>query len=496
MGKSKRARAYWLRSLRRIARVHSAAEALLSLRKLSDSPPVAEVAKAFAAAGEELALVGGLVRDAFLGLTTNDLDFTTSATPDRIVEIVSPLAEAVWDIGRDFGTIGAQIAGDRLEITTYRSDTYDGKTRKPGVSFGTSLEEDLRRRDFTVNAMAVSLPQMVLVDPYGGIEDLLERRLVTPAPPEESFGDDPLRMLRAARFVAQLGFDVEEHVEWAMTECAGDIVKISAERVCEELTKLLLCRNPEQGIRLLVRTGVADHVLPEVSALRLEVDEHHHHKDVYEHSLTVLSQAIQLEESRRPESLPDLVLRLAALLHDVGKPETRRLEPGGAVTFHHHDVVGAKLATKRLRALRFDNLTTKSVARLIELHLRFFGYSESTWSDSAVRRYVRDAGDLLERLHILTRADVTTRNRRKAERLAHAYDDLERRIHELAEQEELESVRPDLNGEQIMEILAVPAGPEVGKAYAFLLNLRLDEGPLGEAEATKRLLEWRRSQTQ
>jgi poly(A) polymerase len=380
--------------------------------------------------------------------------------------------------------------GERVEITTYRSDAYDGASRRPAVRFGESLVDDLRRRDFTVNAMAVLLPQLSLIDPFGGIDHLVDGRLVTPAPAEESFGDDPLRMMRAARFVAQLGFTLDEHAEWAMTELAPAIERISAERVSDELVKMLSTDNPLDGVRLLVSTGIADRVVPEVSALRLEVDEHHHHKDVYEHSLTVLAQTIELERERHPDTAPDVPLRLAALLHDIGKPDTRRLEPGGTVTFHHHDMVGAKLAIKRLKALRFDKETVTHVARLIELHLRFFGYSEGAWSDSAVRRYVRDAGDQLDRLHILTRADVTTRNKRKADRLAHAYDDLERRIAELAEREEIEAVRPDLDGEQIMAILDIPAGRLVGQAYSFLLNLRLDEGPLGEEEATRRLREW------
>jgi poly(A) polymerase len=393
-------------------------------------------------------------------------------------------------MGRDFGTIGAQIAGEKVEITTYRADTYDGKTRKPEVVFGQTLEEDLVRRDFTVNALAVRLPELVLVDPTGGVEDLMARVLRAPGAATDSFDDDPLRMMRAARFVSQLGFELDDEAEWAMHDRADSIEKISAERVNEELCKLLLTPNPVPGIRILVTTGIADRVLPELSAIRLEVDEHHHHKDVYEHSLTVLEQAIDLERSRHPDEPADLSLRLAALLHDIGKPATKRLEPGGAVSFYHHDLVGAKLATKRLKALRFDNQTIADVSRLIELHLRFFGYSEGAWTDSAVRRYVRDADDLLERLHIITRADVTTRNKRKAERLSHAYDDLEKRIAELADAEELASIRPDLDGEQIMAILGLKPSREVGEAYDYLLNLRLDEGPLGEEEATARLRAW------
>ncbi|PPF28489.1 CCA tRNA nucleotidyltransferase [Rathayibacter sp. AY1G1] len=470
--------------------MHSVQTALETLRALAGTPTVTRLAEAFAAQGHELALVGGPVRDAFLGHGVHDLDFTTSARPDDIVRIVAPIAEAHWDIGRAFGTIGARVAGETVEITTYRSDSYDGVSRKPEVEFGDSLEGDLVRRDFTVNAMALRLPEVVLVDPSGGVEDLLAGRLRTPSPADLSFGDDPLRMLRGARFTSQLGFRTTDEVEWAMAELAGRIDDVSAERVQEELRKLLATATPRAGLELLVDTGLAGRFLPELPALRLEQDEHHHHKDVYTHSLTVLEQAIALEESRHPGAAPDVVLRLAALLHDIGKPATRRLEPGGAVSFHHHDLVGSKLAIKRMRALKFDNQTTKDVARLIELHLRFFGYTDGAWTDSAVRRYVTDAGHLLERLHILTRADVTTRNRRKADRLAHAYDDLEARIAELAEKEELASKRPDLDGTRIMEILGLAPGPEVGQAYRFLLELRLEEGPLGEEVATQRLREW------
>ena len=466
------------------------AEALDRLDALAASPVVARLAAAFAAASHELAVVGGPVRDAFLGRRTGDLDFTTSARPDEILAVVRPLAATTWDVGRDYGTIAALVGGERVEITTYRADEYDGITRKPVVAFGDRLEGDLHRRDFTVNAMALRLPDRVLVDPGGGVEQLLAGVLDTPGAPEVSFGDDPLRMLRGARFTAQLGFTVSERVREAMVAMADSIEIVSVERVADELAKLLRADDPVAGIRLLVETGLADRVLPEVPALRLEVDEHAHHKDVYEHSLTVLRQAIDLERSRGHEGSPDLVLRLAALLHDIGKPATRRIEPGGAVTFYHHDVVGAKLAAKRLRALRFDKDTIASVSRLIELHLRFFGYSEQAWTDAAVRRYVRDAGDELERLHILTRADVTTRNRRKAERLDFAYDDLEERIAALREAEGIAAVRPDLDGEAIMRILGIAPGREVGEAYRFLLELRLDEGPLGEDEAQRRLQQW------
>lgn len=468
----------------------SAADALERLTHLSRTPTVAALSSAFAKAGAELALVGGPVRDAFLGAENHDLDFATNVEPARILEIVTPISQAQWDIGRAFGTIGATIDGHTVEITTYRSDAYDGSSRKPEVTFGSSLEGDLTRRDFTVNSMALRLPELTLVDPSGGIEDLMAGTLDTPTDPEVSFGDDPLRMMRAARFTSQLGFTVTERVGVAMRELGDRIRDVSAERVRDELSRLLLTPAPRAGLGLLVATGIADRVLPELPALRLQVDEHAHHKDVYEHSLTVLDQAIELEAERELPGAPDLVLRLAAILHDIGKPATKRVEPGGVVTFHHHDIEGAKLARRRLRELGFDKDTINRVARLIELHLRFFGYSEGAWSDSAVRRYVRDAGDQLERLHILTRADVTTRNRRKAERLAFAYDDLEQRIAELGAKEELAAIRPDLDGEQIMAILGLDPGPEVGAAYRFLLELRLTEGPLGETEATRRLSEW------
>jgi poly(A) polymerase len=464
------------------------AEGVRRLDALAGSAPVAALADAFRAGGHELALVGGPVRDALLGRPVTDLDFTTDARPDDILRIVRPISDAQWDVGREFGTIAARVQGETVEITTYRADEYDGVTRKPVVAFGDTLEGDLARRDFTVNAMALQLPGRRLVDPSDGLQDLLAGRLTTPSSPDVSFGDDPLRMLRAARFTSQLGFAADDATVSAMARLAPRIEIVSAERIRDELVKLLRTPDPVPGIRLLVDTGLAQLVLPEVPALRLERDEHAHHKDVYEHSLTVLRQAIDLERARGHDV--DLVLRLAALLHDIGKPATRRIEGGGVVTFHHHDVVGAKLATKRLRALRFDNDTIAAVHRLIELHLRFFGYSEGAWTDSAVRRYVRDAGAQLERLHILTRADVTTRNRRKAEGLATAYTDLEERIAALQEQEELDAIRPDLDGEAIMRILDLKPGPDVGAAYRFLLELRLDEGPLPAGEAERRLRAW------
>ena len=468
----------------------SVASALERLADLASSAPITLLAEAFSRAGHELALVGGPVRDAFLGRAVNDLDFTTSASPTEILAIVKPISSTQWDIGREFGTIGARVLGEKVEITTYRADSYDGDTRKPTVEFGDTLEGDLVRRDFTVNAMALRLPQRVLVDPSGGVDDLLARRLTTPASAEISFGDDPLRMMRAARFTSQLGFTVDAPTAEAMVSMADRISIVSVERISDELAKLLLTERPRAGIRLLVDTALAQIVLPEVPALKLEIDEHAHHKDVYEHSLTVLDQVIGYETSRGHSSAPDLVLRLAALLHDIGKPATKKVEPGGVVSFHHHDGVGAKLAARRLKALRFDKETIAAVARLTELHLRFFGYTEAAWTDSAVRRYVRDAGPLLDRLHILVRADVTTRNRRKADRLSFAYDDLEERIAALAEAEGVAALRPDLDGDAIMRLLELRPGREVGEAYRYLLELRLDEGPLGEEEAERRLREW------
>jgi poly(A) polymerase len=457
-------------------------------------PMLTELGERFSAAGHELALVGGPVRDAFLGRVSPDLDFTTDARPDEILAIVARWADAHWDIGREFGTIGLRKGALQLEITTYRADVYDRTSRRPEVMFGESLEGDLVRRDFAVNAMAIRLPSLEFVDVHGGLDDLVDRRLMTPAAPEESFADDPLRMMRAARFSAQLGFDVAPQVRAAMTDRAGTLEMISAERVREEFTKLLLAPRPREGLALLVDTGLADVFLPELPALRLEVDEHHRHKDVYDHSLIVLEQAIALEgpPDGPPESVPgpDLVLRLAALLHDIGKPATRRFEPGGGVSFHHHELVGAKLVSKRLKAMRFDKETTKAVARLVELHLRFHGYGDGQWTDSAVRRYATDAGPLLPRLHRLTRSDCTTRNVRKVQRLSRAYDDLERRIERLAAEEELGKVRPELDGNEIAAALDIKPGPVLGQAYSYLLAVRLDEGLIGKDAARDKLLAW------
>lgn len=454
-------------------------------------PVALEAGELFARAGFELALVGGPVRDLFLGETSVDLDFTTNATPDETLAVVDGWADATWEIGKEYGTIGIRKGNEMVEITTYRAEKYDPDSRKPVVAFGTDLKEDLFRRDFTINSMALRLPSLELVDPFGGQEDLYKGIIRTPGTPQASFSDDPLRMMRAARFASRLDIDLAPEVFEAMVDMADRIQIISAERVRDELVKLICGTAPRRGVDLLVESGLASFVLPEIPALKLEVDEHHRHKDVYQHSLTVMEQAAALEtgaDGAVPG--PDFILRFAALMHDIGKPATRKFESNGAVSFLHHDVVGAKLTKKRMRELRFDNDTIKAVARLVELHMRFYGYGDAGWSDSAVRRYVRDAGDLLERLHRLTRADVTTRNKRKANRIASAYDDLERRIAELAEQEELDAIRPDLDGEEIMAILGIKPGPQVGQAYKFLLNLRLDEGALGKEEATARLLEW------
>jgi poly(A) polymerase len=452
------------------------------------SPAADELGRLFARDGRELALVGGPVRDVFLGRKPGDLDLTTDAPPEEVLRIVRDWADKVWTVGIDFGTIGLRKNRNIFEITTYRSEEYAPRSRKPGVSYGTSLEEDLRRRDFTVNAMAARLPGHELVDPFGGLNDLKEKVLRTPGTPDESFSDDPLRILRAARFAAQLGFTVADEVQEAMGRQAGRLDIVSAERITDELTKLMLTPDPARGIELLVDTGVADEVLPEVPRLRLAPDEHFRHKDVYQHSLTVLRQAIGLEQ--RYGLSGDLVLRLAALLHDIGKPKTRSRLPDGRVAFHHHEVVGAKMTRKRMTALRFPNDVVADVSKLVELHLRFHGYGEVGWTDSAVRRYVRDAGPLLSRLHALTRADCTTRNKAKADRLARSYDDLEERIARLSEQEELAKIRPELDGNEIMRILGVPAGPLVGKAYAFLLELRLEQGMLGRDRVIQELLDW------
>jgi poly(A) polymerase len=468
--------------------MQTVAQALENLERITNEPLFVELGKRFGDAGFELSLVGGPVRDAFLGRKAPDLDFTTDARPDDIIKVLKGFVDAHWDIGREFGTIGARVGDEQIEITTYRADKYEPESRKPEVAFGNDLNEDLFRRDFTINSMALRLPSKTFVDPFNGLQDLLAGVIRTPGKPEDSFSDDPLRMMRGARFASQLGFEIEPATFDAMVAMASRIEIISAERVREEIVKLMLGANPRKGLTALVESGLAELVLPELPALRLEVDEHHHHKDVYEHTLTVVEQAIDYEKQYGLEG--DFVLRFAALLHDCGKPKTRRLEPGGGVSFHQHDLVGSRIAKKRMQALKFDNESIRAVGRLIELHLRFFGYGEQAWSDSAVRRYVRDAEDLLDRLHVLTRADVTTRNKRKADRLSFAYDDLENRIAILREQEELDSLRPDLSGEEIMAILGLKPSREVGEARAFLMELRLEEGSVGPEVAKERLLAW------
>jgi len=451
-------------------------------------PPVAqELADLFGAAGHRLYLVGGTVRDALLGRPETDLDFTTDARPDAVLALVDGWASAVWDTGIAFGTVGLRRRGVTMEITTFRSDAYDRVSRNPVVAYGDTIEEDLQRRDFSVNAMAVELTgdRRAFVDPFGGLAALASGTLDTPATPEESFADDPLRMLRAARFVAQLGFTPAPRVVAAMTAMAAELGRITPERVQVELSKLLMGAHPRRGLELLVDTGLADVVLPEVPAMRLAIDEHMQHKDVYTHSLVVLEQAIGRETDG-----PDLVLRLAALLHDVGKPDTRRREPDGRVSFHHHEVVGAKLVRKRLRALRYPKVVVDEVAQLVFLHLRFHGYGGGEWTDSAVRRYVTDAGPLLERLHKLVRSDCTTRNKRRAAALQRTYDDLESRIAALRAQEELDAIRPDLDGNAIMELLGIGPGPLVGQAYKHLLGLRMERGPLSREDAEAELRRW------
>ena len=454
--------------------------------------PLQRIGERFGEAGFEIALVGGPVRDALLGRLHKgtDLDFTTNAHPEQVLALLTGWAEAVWDVGIRFGTVGARIDGREVEITTYRTEAYDPASRKPEVAFGTDLADDLGRRDFTINAMAMTLPSMEFIDLFDGLNDLAAGRIRTPGTAQQSFDDDPLRMMRAARFAAQLNFVVNDDVVTAMSEQAERISIVSAERVREELTKIVMSDHPRVGLTLLVDTGIADYVLPELPLLRLEADEHHHHKDVYEHTLTVLEQAIALERVHEPTCEPDLTLRLAALLHDIGKPKTRKFEDGGKVSFHHHEVVGARMTKKRMQELRFPKDLTDDVALLVELHLRFHGYGTGEWTDAAVRRYVRDAGDQLVRLHKLTRADSTTRNRKRAMALQRAYEDLEKRIERLSEEEELAAIRPDLDGKQIMEILDIPPGPVVGEAYNFLLGLRLDRGPMDQETAIEALNAW------
>ena len=453
------------------------------------APLASSLAQSFAAQGFRLALVGGPVRDALLGRLGNDLDFTTDARPEVTKKILQAWAENVWDTGINFGTVAGKRGDTTVEVTTYRTESYDPESRKPDVEYGDSINGDLSRRDFTVNSMALELTTKTpeFIDPFNGLEDLAKKVLRTPTKAENSFSDDPLRMMRAARFASQLEFEIAPDVLQAMKDMAGRISIISAERIRDEFIKMLMSKNPRTGITLLVETGLAEIVLPEIPKLRLEIDEHHHHKDVYEHSITVLEQAISHEDRLGG---PNLVIRLAALLHDIGKPKTRNLIAGGGVSFHHHEIVGARLTKARLKNLRFDGDTIDQVETLVALHLRFHGYGDGEWTDSAVRRYVRDAGDLLVHLHVLTRADCTTRNAKKAERLAKTYDALEARIAKLMEEEELSKIRPDLDGAQVMKLLDIKPSAAVGKALDYLLELRLENGPLGEERATEELLNW------
>ena len=462
----------------------------MAIRSLIERAPLASsLAEAFKKEGFRLALVGGPVRDAILGRLGNDLDFTTDAHPHQTKKILKSWADNTWDTGILFGTVAGKRGDTTVEVTTYRTEKYEEDSRNPDVEFGDTIEGDLSRRDFTVNSMALELTgsKPEFIDPFNGLGDLAERILRTPASARQSFTDDPLRMMRAARFASQLNFAIDEEVLSAMSTMASRISIISAERVREEFTKLLMSAHPRLGITILVDTGIAELVLPEIPKLRLEIDEHHHHKDVYEHSITVLEQAIAQEERLGG---PNLVIRLAALLHDIGKPKTRNLLEGGGVSFHHHEVVGARLSKNRMKALRFDNDTIDAVETLVALHLRFHGYGDGEWTDSAVRRYVRDAGDLLTHLHVLTRADCTTRNAKKADRLARTYDGLEARIAKLAEEEELSKIRPDLDGAQVMSLLGIKPSADVGKALDFLMELRMEYGPLGEERATEELIQW------
>lgn len=457
----------------------------------------------FAQEGYELALVGGPVRDMLLHRRSHDLDFCSSARPEQFEPILRHWGrDGFWDMGRKFGTLGAMRRRDdgtlvKVEVTTYRSDVYDPSSRKPEVNYGHSLEGDLSRRDFTVNSMALCVPDLRFVDPFGGAADLAKGVLRTPVDPRQSFEDDPLRMMRAIRFVAQLGFTIAPDTAVAISDMKDRITIVSAERVRDELTKMLLTDRPRAGIESLVDSGLADIVLPEIPALRLQIDEHHRHKDIFEHTMTVLERAIALEtDDEGPVPGPDLTLRLAALLHDIGKPRTRRFEPGGKVSFHHHDAVGAKMTRKRMRALHFDHHLIDDVSFLVDMHLRFHGYVDEPWTDSAVRRYVKDSGPLYERLNRLTRADATTQNRRKAMMFSTAMDELERRVRDLREKEDLAAIRPDLDGTEIIAILGIEPGPLVGKAYRHMLDYRLDHGPVDHDAAVGELNRWWSEQTE
>lgn len=439
-----------------------------------------ELAELFRAAGAHLYLVGGVVRDALLDRLNPDadLDFTTDAVPDVSERLLSKWADSTWSQGKRFGTIGAAKAGLHFEVTTHRAEEYEPGSRKPDVVFSTALESDLARRDFTVNAMALSLPELTLVDPFNGVSDLATQRLRTPLSPEASFSDDPLRMLRAARFIAGYGLKPDPALSDAVSRLRSRLDIVSDERVRDELDKLMVVDDPSEGLWFLVRTGLAEEFLPELPALALEQDPVHRHKDVLAHTIAVVQRA-----------RPDRTVRLAALFHDIGKPKTRSFGPGGAVSFYHHELVGARMTRERMRALRYPAEEIDRVSKLVELHLRFHTYGMG-WTDSAVRRYVRDAGDLLAELNELTRCDCTTRNPAKAKALAQRMDELEARIAELREREELASIRPDLDGRQVMEHLGLGPGPAVGRALAYLLEVRLEEGPQPYERAVELLDQW------
>jgi poly(A) polymerase len=449
---------------------------------LEDRAPLMQLAARFAGAGRSLYLVGGWLRDAIAGreLAGNDIDLATDARPDDILALLDGWAEHLWLQGRRFGTIGARRDGLRFEVTTFRAEVYHPDSRKPEVVFGDDIETDLSRRDFTVNAMALALPALDFVDPFDGLADLAARRLRTPLSVEVSFLDDPLRMLRAARFASSLEFQPDPAVIEAMARHRDRLEIVSAERIRDELSKLLVAPDPQAGLWLLARTRLSDEFLPELNAMQLEQDPIHRHKDVLAHTIAVVA-----------NTRPELRVRLAALLHDIGKPKTRGYAPGG-VTFHHHEVVGARMARERLVALRYPGELIDDVVALVALHLRFHTYRMG-WTDSAVRRYVRDAGPLLDDLNHLTRCDCTTRNQKKAAGLGRRMDELEARIGELREQEELARIRPALDGRQVMEYLGIGPSPTVGEALAFLLEERLEHGPMSEDDARERLAAWARA---
>ena len=447
--------------------------------ELIDLPPVAaELGARFQKAGHQLFLVGGAVRDAVLGRTGDNLDFASDARPQQVIAILQGWAEARFLVGIRFGTVGARKRGYLLEITTFREEIYAEDSRNPEVTFAKDVETDLARRDFTINAMAVRLPEGEFVDPHRGLFDLAHKRLRTPLEPEVAFTDDPLRMLRAARFVSTLGMEPAPEVVEAMRALRDRLRIVSAERIRDELSKLLQGEHVDRGLQLVVDTGLADEFLPELTALQLEQDPVHRHKDVLRHTLAVVK--------RCPPD--DLTLRLAALLHDIGKPATREITADG-VQFHHHEVVGARIAEERLRALRYPEKVVQDVRKLVEMHLRFHTYRLG-WTDGALRRYVRDAGPLLDRLNQVTRADCTTQNPKKAKILSELQDDLEQRIARLAEEENLAAIKPPLDGHQVMEHLDIPPGPLVGEALEYLLELRMDRGPISEEEAFRLLDEW------